>query len=711
MRRSLGAAAIAAALAALAAAMWVGPWRTAGRAAAGPIILISIDTLRADHLPLYGYGGVRTPNIDALASRGVVFERAYSHAPQTLPAHASILSGVLPFEHGVRDNIGFTVKPGQWLLQRALHDRGWPTGGFVSAYVLRAATGIGQGFDTYDSELPAASGELAIGQVQRAGEETLAAAEKWLAARDPARPFFLFFHLYEPHKPYAPPARFGSYAPYDGEIAYADEIVGRLLDRLRAMEVFERATIVLLSDHGEGLGDHGEQEHGLFLYDETMHVPLVFKLPGAPRGRRVAAPVQHVDLVPTILDLVGAERPAGLAGRSLRPVLDGTGTLPEAGIYGEALYSRYHFGWSELYSLTDARYRLIRAPRDELFDLQADPKESSSLASQRPQVRQAMRGALEQLIGKRPLSSPGAVTADDRQRLAALGYVGAGSDVALSLPADSLPDPKDKIAILEKYRRAADLAGDLKFDEAVAVYRDVLAQDPGMADVWQQLAEVHIRRGAMPEAIAAYKEVIKRRPKDGGGLIGAATALLRTGQLDEARQYGELAVSVAPAGAHEVLAKIALARHDRDGARREASLAQEADPMLPMPAYVDGVLLYDDEKYGEALPPLLRARDTLRGRTVQMNDLNYYIGDSLARLGRYREAETYLADEVRLFPHNTRARAGLAMLYRAMGRNAESEQAIEELLRVSPTPEARVVAAQLWTMFGEPEKAQRLRSR
>lgn len=694
-------------------ALWTGVWRAArgGTRADGPVILISIDTLRADHLPLYGYTKVRTPNIDALAAQGVLFERAYSHAPQTLPAHASILSGELPFEHGVRDNIGFTLKPGQWFLQRALHDRGWPTGGFVSAYVLRAATGINQGFDTYDSELPAASGELSIGQVQRPGDQTLAAAEKWLAQRDTRKPFFLFFHLYEPHKPYAPPARFASYEPYDGEIAYADEIVGRLLDRLRAMNVFDRATIVLLSDHGEGLGDHGEQEHGLFLYQETTHVPLIVKLPGARGATRVATPVQHIDLAPTIMELVGAQKPATLHGRSLKPLLDGKGTIADSGIYAEALYSRYHFGWSELYSLTDTRYRLIRAPRDELFDLQRDPKESTSLAAERPQVRQAMRTALEGLIKNTSIAAPDAVSDEDKQRLAALGYVGGGSSTALSLPGDTLPDPKDKVKILERYRHAADLAGELKFDDAVVLYREVLAEDPEMTDVWLQLAEVQIRRGSMQDAIAAYKEVIKRKPKDAGSLIGVAGALLRIGQLDQAQQHAELAISVAPAGAHEMLAKIALARHDRDAARREAKLAQDADPTLPMPFYVEGLLLYNGGKYLEALVPLMRARETLRGRTVQMNDLNYYIGDSLARLERYPEAEPYLLDEIRLFPHNTRARAGLAMLYRAMGRDAESERVVEELLRVSPTPEARVVAAQLWTMFGEPEKAQRVKIR
>jgi arylsulfatase A-like enzyme/Flp pilus assembly protein TadD len=694
--------------------MWTGViWRARSNSdtSGGPIILISIDTLRADHLPVYGYTKVRTPNIDALAAGSVLFENAYSHAPQTLPAHTSILSGHLPFEHGVRDNIGFNVKPGQWMLQRALHDRGWPTGGFVSAYVLRAATGINQGFDTYDSDLPPSSGELSVGQVQREGDKTLAVAQKWLDGRDRSKPFFLFLHFYEPHKPYAPPPRFSSYAPYDGEIAYSDELVGRLFDRLRAIDLYDRATIILLSDHGEGLGDHGEQEHGLFLYKETTHVPLIVKLPGRHPARRVAAPVQHIDLAPTILDLAGVQKPADLRGRSLRPLLEGTGTLPDTGIYSEALYSRYHFGWSELYALTDARYRLIRAPRDELFDLQRDPNESASIAAERPQVRQAMRSALEGLIAQSTIDAPSAVTDEDKQRLAALGYVGGGSSGSLSLPGDSLPDPKDKVKVLEKYRHAADLAGDRKFEDATNLYREVLADDPEMADVWLQLAEVLVRQARNDEAVEAYKQVIARSPKNPGALIDMAGTLMRLGRLDEAQKHAELAVSVAPAGSHEMLAKIALARHDREAALREAKLAQEADPTLPMPLYVEGLLLYNQEKYAQALGPLMAAREALRGRTVQMNDLNYYIGDSLARMERYGEAEPYLLEEIRVFPHNTRARAGLAMLYRAMGRDADSDRVVDDLLRASPTPEARNVAAQLWTMFGEPEKARQIQKR
>jgi choline-sulfatase len=686
-------------------------WWPSRSPADGPIIVISIDTLRADRLPAYGYSKVRTPNIDALAAAGTTFERAYSHVPQTLPAHASILSGELPFEHGVRDNVGFTVKKGQWFVQRALQERGWATGGFVSAYVLRAAVGLNQGFDTYDSELPPASGERSIGQVQRGGEATLSAAEKWLNTRDLNKPFFLFLHVYEPHKPYAPPARFASYDPYDGEIAYTDEIVGRLLDRLRALDIYDRSTIVLLADHGEGLGDHGEQEHGLFLYNATTHIPFIVKLPGRSEARRVTTPVQQIDLVPTVLDLAGAPPRPGLHGRSLRPLLDGTGNIADTGIYSEALYSRYHFGWSELYGLTDARYRLIRAPRDELYDMERDPKESTSIAAERPQVRQAMRTAVETLIANTPLGAPSAVTDEDRQRLAALGYVGGGSSASLSLPGDSLADPKDKVHVLEKYRHATDLAGQLRFVEAMAFYREVLKEDPGMTDVWLQLAEVYTRQGMQVDAAQAFKEIIKRDPKNAGALIGAAATLLRLGKLDEARQHGELAVSVAPAGAHEILAKIAMARRDRVGALREARLAQEADPTLPMPLYIEGLLAYNEGRYEQALDPLMRAREALKGRTVQMNGLNYHIGDSLARLERYAQAEPFLAEEVRVFPDNIRARAGLAMLYRAMGRDLDSERVIEELLRVSPTPEGRAMAAQLWTMFGEPEKAQRVKIR
>jgi arylsulfatase A-like enzyme len=696
LRSPLKAVGIAVAIGALAFGILRLPGALSRRTTPGPLILVSIDTLRADHLPAYGYTGVRTPNIDAFAAESTVFDSAWSHSPQTLPSHTSILSGQLPFEHGVRDNTGFTVKPNQWLVQRALHDAGWRTGGFVSAYVLRRETGIGQGFDTFDSDLPAAAPEASIGQIQRDGADTLEAASRWLDVQTDSK-FFLFVHFYEPHKPYTPPARYSMYAPYDGEIAYADELVGRVFDRLRAKGLYDRATIVLLADHGEGLGDHGEQEHGLFLYRETTHVPLMIKRPHSS-PHRVATPVQHIDIVPTLLDAARAPRPSNLRGRSLTPLVDGSGSIPETGIYSEALYSRFHFGWSELYALTDSQYRLIRAPRDELFDERADSAESKSIASERPQVRQAMRSAIEALLAGVPIATPSEASEEDRQRLAALGYVGSASRAQVTQPGDTLPDPKDKFQVLETYRRASDLASAGHFDEAASLYEGLVADDPGMDDVWLELAHAYARLGRTADAVRAYQQIVAHNPKDPSGLLGAARGLLELGKLDDAQAHAQLGVAVAPAGAHELLARIAVARGDRDAAVREA-VATEAAGGLPMRAFVEGLLAYKSEHYDEAVTQLLEAHHAIEGRNVRMADLNFYLADSFARLQRYPEAERYFLEEIRLFPYNTGARIGLATLYRAMNRGADSDRVIDDLVRASPTPANRALAARLHSVL------------
>jgi tetratricopeptide (TPR) repeat protein len=533
---------------------------------------------------------------------------------------------------------------------------------------------------------------------------------RWIDQQRSSR-FFLFVHIYEPHRPYTPPPRFAAAVPYDGEVEHSDEIVGRLLEHLRAKQLYDQSAIVLLSDHGEGLGDHGEDEHGIFLYRETIRVPLIIKLPSSrAAAHRVAAPVQHVDLVPTLLDVAGAPAPEHLRGRSLKPLLDGTGQVPETSIYSESLSPRYHFGWSELYALTDGRYRLIRAPRDELYDLTQDPGERTSISDDRPQVRTAMRRALDDTIANAQVDAPVAVSNEDRQKLAALGYVGTQTGATLQLPGDQLPNPRDKVGVLQKYKRATDLAGERRFEEAAAAYRELLREDGDMTDVWLQLAEIYGRRGLTAEAVAAYKEVVARKPKDPAGLTGAASGLLRLGRLDDARAHAELAVEAAPAAAHELLLKIAVEQGDVGTARREATLAQAADPTLPMPAFAEGLILHRKGQYAAALPYFLEARRALEARTVQLADVNFHIGDTLGRLERYGEAEPYFKAELAMFPGHVRARAGLAMLYRVTGRQADSERAVADLLRFAPTPEGYTVAAQLWTMFGEPARAAAVRN-
>jgi arylsulfatase A-like enzyme len=683
----------------LAGRLWKSPaW------ASGPIVLISIDTLRADHLPTYGYRAVRTPTIDALAADGIVFENAYAHSPQTLPSHVSILSGRLPFEHGVRDNIGFAVKPGETLLPTMLREAGFSSGGFVSAYVLRDETGIANGFDHFDARLPPSSPEIAVGELQRDGAATLAAVDRWLDGLTSPR-FFLFFHIYEPHSPYTPPGRFSAYTPYDGEIAYADEIVGGLIGSFKRRGLYDAALIVMLSDHGEGLGDHGEQEHGLFLYREAIRVPLLIKLPRQQSaGRRVATPVQHIDVVPTILDVSKLSPRPALQGRSLRPLFTG-GTIAEKGLYAEALYSRYHFGWSELYALTDARYSFIRAPREELYDLQRDPGERQNLASDRESTRVAMRNALEQLSAGARIDAPGDVSAEARERLRALGYVGAAPP-AVPSPAAGLPDPKEKVQVLERYRAAIALVRQGRFEAGLSQFRAIVADNPMMADVWSEIGGLELRLGRPEDALGAYKRLVDVAPHDPAALISVADTLLALGRVEEARAQAALAAESIPANdvrwrakAHQSLAMVALARHDDSGARAEARIAHEIDPTLPAPQYVDGLIRYNANQFDIAVPFLEQALKESAARTVQIPELRYHLGDALARLERYSEAEPLLTEEVRLFPYELRARAALAMLYRATGRARESDREVETIERLAPTPEGRALVGKLRRMF------------
>jgi arylsulfatase A-like enzyme/Tfp pilus assembly protein PilF len=697
----------------------VGGWRYARASApvSGPIVVISVDTLRADHLPAYGYTKVKTPAIDALAADGTVFERAYSHAPQTLPAHAALLSGQLPFETGVRDNVGFVLKPELRLLPQMLRERGFTTGGVVSAYVLRKETGISQGFDFFDGEMPPSSPELSIGQVQRDGGESEQIAERWLDSIGTARAF-LFLHVYEPHKPYAPPERFSAYAPYDGEIAYTDEIVGRLVKYLKTHQLYDRSTIILLSDHGEGLGDHGEQEHGLFVYDEAIHVPLIIKQESnAGAGRRIPDLVQHIDLVPTILDLVKAPGVASLRGRSLKPILEGTGKLPPATIYSEALYARYHFGWSELTALTDERFRYIKAPREELYDLAHDPHERTNIAEERPPSRQALRSALDRVAAGATIQTPSTISAEARERLQALGYVGAQTDISTQ-PGSTLPDPKDKREILERYRAAVDFASQRKWTQAIALLQQILREEPEMADVWSQLAVFATRLDRFDLSVDAYKHYIALKPQEPTAYIGAAAGLLKLRKLDEARETASLAVDVADekdhrskASAHEMLAKIALAKRDPDGAREEARLARVEDPTLPLPIFIDARLLYDQGKYTDALPGFMQAIDELKkSGTLQINELHFYAADTLARLERYPEAEKEFIEELKYFPQNTRARGGLAMLYQASGKPDAASRMLDDMIRVTPTADSYALAARLHTMFGNRKQAEAVKA-
>jgi arylsulfatase A-like enzyme len=481
----------------------------------GPVVVISIESLRADHLPVYGYTGVRTPAIDALAADSVVFDRAYAQSPLTLPSHVSLLGGRLPFQHGVRDEIGFPLAPTVSLLPQWLHRRGFKTGGVVSSCLLRGDTGLGPAFGFFDDE-PGGGGTGEADQAcGRDGAESLTVAEHWIESIGTAR-FFLFLHIDGPTSPSAVPGRPTHVSPYDARIAYADDLVGRLVAFLKKHGLYSGGILVLTSDHGESLGDHGEAGHGLFLYEAAVRTPLVVKLPRGGGGRHSAALVQQIDIAPTILDLIGAPRPSGLGGRSLRRLLDSaTTTIPDRQVYAESLAPRDLFGWSETESLMNGRFRYIRSSRPELYDLAQDPKERVNLVDSDPTTAQEMRTALEALVGQSPMPVPSAVAEPDHARLAGLGYVTGMPGLAPDVPGDQLPDPKDLVGVANRYFEACRLAARGQADAAIDAFRTVLADAPSLAPAWDRLADLLVASARFQEAGDALTSLLKLYPEDG----------------------------------------------------------------------------------------------------------------------------------------------------------------------------------------------------
>ena len=535
-----------------------------------PIILISVDTLRSDHLPAYGHQGVETPAIDALRRDGILFERAYTHVPLTLPAHTSLLTGLLPPDHGVRDNLGYTVDTSRApLLQQTLKAAGYATGAAVSAFVLRRATGIDAGFDFYEDgiELTPDPSSPGIQSVQRPGFETLEAVRPWLQTVVD-QPFFLFFHIFEPHTPYDPPAEYAARyeSAYDGEVAAADAVVGGLLDELRDLDLYDRAFIVFLSDHGEGLGDHGEDEHGVFLYRSTLQVPLILKLPRAERaGATVGDPVQLIDVYPTLISALGLPHRDHLRGASLlNPQRPEPGEHP---IYAETLYPRLHFGWSDLAALIVDRYHFIDAPENELYDLLQDPDEADNLVESETALEIELQTALSAF--DRELEAPAASDLETRRRLQALGYLGE----ATMVKGDVLPDPKTRVGVLAKIRAAHRLFADGNLESAVSAFQKVVGEDPGIEDAWQYLALSQLALGRPEEASVTYGMALEHVPYSTRLSLRAAMLLYELGRPDEAYVRANHAIPYDPAAAHSLLAQIAFRKGDLEGAEIEARAA------------------------------------------------------------------------------------------------------------------------------------------
>jgi tetratricopeptide (TPR) repeat protein len=650
-----------------------------------PVILITIDTLRSDHLPAYGYHDVDTPAIDAFRSDAILFERAYSHVPLTFPSHTTMFTGRLPFENGVRDNIGFHLDPKIPTIPALLKSNGYATGAAVSAFVLRRETGINRGFDFYDDNIDPANNGGNVGRVQRKGNETTELAKKWIGEHE-SKPFFFFLHLYEPHTPYEPPEPFKSRykSPYDGEIASADAIIGDFFAYLKEQGLYDKALIILLSDHGEGLGDHKETEHGIFLYREALQVPLIMKLPGeAMKGVSIATPVELSDVFPTIAGMTATSAQSNAV--SLLDVIDGK--TPHRQIYSETLFPKFHYGWSDLHSLIDDNHHYIQAPRPELYDLAGDSAEKNNLVEQDRRSFVAMRAAIAPMIHSK--ATPSAVSQEEQQKLAALGYI--GSTTATS--DENLPDPKDKVGMSEDLRRAFELHSAGKYAEALPVLEKIVKENPRMLDVWDIMARDLDSLGRTDDAINAAKAGLRLSPNTTHLALMVAKMSIDAGRLDEAKDE--------PSVAHDILARVALAKNDYVTAEREAKLCLEtrdrASALLTLARIEE-----QQKKYDLALEHCNRAIEFLQTRKgSSVNGLYYVRGDILARMERYPEAEESFRKEIELFPRDPQPYKNLILLYVTEGRNQEATQLVFQLIDKSPTPPAYAAVATTLHTIGD----------
>ncbi len=689
------------ALAAVALAFGRPAWRllrpqsptAAGSYAGYNVLLVTIDTLRADHLPIHGYAKVSTPGLDALASESLVFKNAIAHVPLTMPSHTSMLTGLLPPTHGVPENGSYILDPKVTTLQGILAANGYATAAFISSFALDGRWGLAKDFATYFDNFSIPDfHEGNQWQTQRRGAETEAEAARWLTAHKDGR-FFAWVHLYDPHQPYDPPEPFRSRYPsnqYDAEIAYTDEIVGRLLARLKELGVFERTLVVLTSDHGEGLGEHGEKTHGVFVYAQTLHVPLLIRLP-AGKQQKIEPLVRHIDLAPTLLDWLGLRSPTPMQGQTLIPLIQGKEETPRLA-YSESQYSSLHYGWSPLFSLTTERFKLIKAPRPELYDRLGDPGEQRNLYAERPALARALEEDLDGIVRGAVEGAPVqrvTMDADTEERLRALGYI--GTTIGDTEAFRSI-DPKDKIALHDALSDASMNLLENKNAEALRAIEPAIAQDPEMVEAHYVAGVAALRIGQSERAIAEFQQVLAYRPDNTRALYNLGTVYQTLGRRPEAEASFLKVLAADPKHMPSVVHLANLYRQAGEVDKAKRRFAEAADlyeatlRTVTVAARRSDLLARLAEvsfKAGRVEGALDRLKEAI-ALAPEKPTLNYNLALVSEEKGDLAGAVAAYRREATIAPHNYRALRGLGVALRQEGHFDEAVSTLERALEVQP---------------------------
>jgi choline-sulfatase len=627
---------------------------------ATPVILISVDTLRADHLSCYGYRRLQTAAIDSIASGGTLVTQASSQVPLTFPSHASLLTSTYPFSNGIEDN-GQTLGPGATTLATILKAQGYATGAFIGGFAMDRRFGLSQGFDVYDSPFDLSRQEgIDPSDLKRPAEEVTRSAEAWLD-KNSTKPFFLVLHLYDLHTPYQLPAkeieRFGG-SGYDAELHYVDESLGQFLGFLRKSGLFDKALIVFLSDHGESLGEHGEATHGYFIYQSTLHVPLIIHFPvgGGPFSASVSKPAALVDVAPTVLDFLGIPVPAQFQGQSRLGLFRSQPSAGDAAVYSESLYAHQHYRCSPLHSLREGRYKYIEAPEPELYDLEHDPHELANLYRTKQTIGLAMHQKLSSIMAgypQAPAVAAKAISPKAIEQLRALGYIAGGA----SRPGTAIEvDPKDRIVQYEQTHRAISMAYSGKLAEAVTLLEAVLVDTPDLPDTRNILGTFQQKLGQHQQAVRNFRDVLREEPSDVLAHYNLAVSYFNLNQLEDSIK--------------ELNAVLALASGQGDALEQVTTPARE---LLGTISMQQKNYTLARTQFGELL-------------TVAPRDYaaNFNLGWLAGQDGNAQEGIRYLKVAVEADPSNADGYAELGTLYLSLGDLANAKAQFAEATRLAP---------------------------
>jgi len=629
-------------------------------AAPSNLVLITIDTLRADRLGCYGYSNAQTPNLDQLAKRGVLFENAITHTPLTAPSHASIFTGVYPTVHKVRDTGGFVLAGSQATLAQILQQRGWSTAAFVGSSVLKRQFGFDRGFSVYDDEMPKPDPRRVTGDyAERRAAEVVDRALRWVTTGS-GKPFFLWVHLFDPHSPYDPPSPFRekySGHLYDGEVAYTDQQVGRLLAVVMRKTGADNTLVAVLSDHGESLGEHGEYTHGVFLYDSTLRVAFLLAGPGVPAGKRVKFQARAIDVLPTLLELMGAPPPKGIQGISVVPAWKGKG-IPEAPSYIETLYPKINMGWAELRGIRTNRWKYIHAPQPELYDLSRDPAEATNVIGSHAAEARQLEASLNTMADGVEKVRTTMVDQRTLAQLRSLGYLGGSSGSEYTLTGKGV-DPKRRLEVLKALYVAVSPDAKTPAAERAVVLRRALEQDPTNPTVYYHLGDEYGKEGRIGEAMKLYQDAIRNGLRNAWLFSRLAYLNLKLGNKDEAIVAYERAAQLNPSDSESL--------NDLGMAYLETGKPQEAERVFKWS-------LATDEKFALG-----------------------YNGLGLVAIERrdLPAARGYFEKAVQLDPDLLEARLNLGRIYKINGDKVKARACFEEFLKKAPPAEYGPVIAKL----------------